>query len=115
TTCPRCTATTGTRGSAPTCRTRRWTSVGWPHPRSTSSTRDSRRSDAPYDARPMADLPLTIPQLVARAAERFGDLEAVVDGDVRLSFREFANEIDRAAPALIPTHLQPPHPVPISP
>ena len=30
----------------------------------------------------MSDLPLTIPQIVARAAERFGDREAVVDGDV---------------------------------
>jgi len=55
----------------------------------------------------MAELPLTIPQLVARAADRFGNLEAVVDGDVRLSFRDFAGEIDRAARALIASDVKP--------
>ena len=55
----------------------------------------------------MPDLPLTIPQVVARAVERFGDREAVVDGDVRLSFVEFADEIDRAARALIATGVEP--------
>ncbi len=55
----------------------------------------------------MPDLPLTIPQVVARAVERFGDREAVVDGDVRLSFVEFAGEIDRAARALIATGVDP--------
>jgi HIP---CoA ligase len=55
----------------------------------------------------MADPPLTIPRLVARAAERFGDGEAVVDGDVRLSFREFADEIDTAARALLATNIEP--------
>ena len=64
------------------------------------------RSDATYDARAMAELPQTIPQLVTRAAERFGDLEAVVDGDVRLSFSEFAAAIDVAARALIATGIE---------
>ena len=56
---------------------------------------------------PMAELPLTIPQLVAQRAERFGDREAVVDGDVRLSFTEFADEIDTAARALIASGIEP--------
>jgi acyl-CoA synthetase (AMP-forming)/AMP-acid ligase II len=55
----------------------------------------------------MSELPLTIPQLVAVAAERFGDAEAVVDGNVRLSFREFANEIDKAARALLASDIHP--------
>ena len=54
----------------------------------------------------MTELPLTIPQLVARAAERFGDSEAVVDGDVRLSFQEFADEIDKAARALLASDIE---------
>ena len=40
------------------------------------------------------------PAVVARAAE-FGDREALVDGDVPLSFAELAAEIERAARALI--------------
>ena len=62
--------------------------------------------DATYDPRAMAELPPTIPQLVARAAERFGDSEAVVDGDVRLSFAEFADAIDEAARALIASGIE---------
>jgi acyl-CoA synthetase (AMP-forming)/AMP-acid ligase II len=54
----------------------------------------------------MPELPQTIPQVVARAVERFGDQEAVVDGDVRLSFVEFSDEIDRAARALIATGVE---------
>jgi acyl-CoA synthetase (AMP-forming)/AMP-acid ligase II len=54
----------------------------------------------------MTDLPLTIPQLIARAAERFGDSEAVVDGEVRLSFQEFADEIDKAARALLASNVE---------
>ena len=37
--------------------------------------------------------------LVRTAAERYGDLDAVVDGDVRLSFRELGAEVARAARA----------------
>jgi len=54
----------------------------------------------------MADLPLTIPQLIERAADRFGASEAVVDGDVRLSFRQFAEEIDKAARALLASNVE---------
>ena len=55
----------------------------------------------------MSDLPLTIPKIVERAAQRFGDREAVVDGDVRLSFTEFADEIGIAARAFVATGVEP--------
>ena len=54
-----------------------------------------------------AELPQTIPQVVRRAAERFGDREGVVDGDVRLTFAGFADEIGHAARALIATGVEP--------
>ena len=38
----------------------------------------------------MSDLPLTIPGVVRRAVEKFGALEGIVDGDVRLTFAELA-------------------------
>lgn len=41
----------------------------------------------------------SIPQMVLSAADRFGDAEAVVDGDLRLSFTELAARIRRAAGA----------------
>lgn len=41
----------------------------------------------------------TIPELVASAADRFGDAEAVVDGPLRLSFSELAHRILCAAGA----------------
>ena len=40
-----------------------------------------------------------IPELVLGAAERFGDAEAVVDGDVRLGFGELADRVRRTAGA----------------
>jgi len=43
----------------------------------------------------------TIPGLVRSAAERFGDSEAVVDGDVRLSFTELAAAVDEAGRAFL--------------
>ncbi|HEY2815342.1 MAG TPA: FadD3 family acyl-CoA ligase [Acidimicrobiales bacterium] len=55
----------------------------------------------------MGELPLTIPRVVARAGHLFGDSEAVVDGDVRLSFVEFAAQIDTAARALIASGVDP--------
>ncbi|MGW6421522.1 FadD3 family acyl-CoA ligase [Nocardia sp. NPDC055053] len=42
----------------------------------------------------------TLPQLVTSAADRFGDAEAVVDGELRLSFTELAARVRRAAGAL---------------
>jgi len=38
---------------------------------------------------------------VLRAAEQFADLEAIVDGDTRLNFAEFARAVDDAARALV--------------
>ena len=53
------------------------------------------------------ELPLTIPAVVRRAAERYGDIEGVVDGDVRLSFAELAAEVDAAARAMIASGVEP--------
>ncbi|MFI1464235.1 FadD3 family acyl-CoA ligase [Nocardia carnea] len=41
----------------------------------------------------------TIPQLALSTADRFGDAEAVVDGDLRLTYTELADRIRRAAGA----------------
>ena len=41
----------------------------------------------------------TIPEMVASAADRFGDAEAVVDGPLRLTFREVVDRIHCAAGA----------------
>ncbi|HYF44572.1 MAG TPA: FadD3 family acyl-CoA ligase [Acidimicrobiales bacterium] len=52
------------------------------------------------------DLPQTIGGVVTRAAERYGDAEAFVDGDVRLSWVELDREVDRAAKAFLGWGLQ---------
>jgi acyl-CoA synthetase (AMP-forming)/AMP-acid ligase II len=49
----------------------------------------------------------TIPQAVERAAARFGGGEALVDGDVRLSFPELAAKVDEAARAMVAWGLEP--------
>jgi acyl-CoA synthetase (AMP-forming)/AMP-acid ligase II len=54
-----------------------------------------------------ADLPLTIPAVVERAADRFGSLEGLVDGDLRLTFAEVAAEADRAARAFVASGIEP--------
>ncbi|WP_181724627.1 AMP-binding protein, partial [Nocardia gipuzkoensis] len=41
----------------------------------------------------------TIPEMVLTTADRFGDAEAVVDGDLRWSFAELADRVRRAAGA----------------
>ncbi|PRC62618.1 fatty acid--CoA ligase, partial [Mycobacterium sp. ITM-2017-0098] len=41
----------------------------------------------------------TLPELVASAADRFGDAEAVVDGPLRLSFTQLYERIRCAAGA----------------
>ena len=43
----------------------------------------------------------TIPELVADAAERYGDLEALVDGDVTITYADLRGEVDRAARGLM--------------
>jgi len=49
----------------------------------------------------------TIPELVDAAARRFGDLEAVVDGDLRWSFSEYRDEAHRVAETLIRRGIHP--------
>ena len=53
------------------------------------------------------ELPRTIGAVVTRAAERFGDAEAFVDGDVTLSFVELAAEVQRVARAFIASGVAP--------
>jgi acyl-CoA synthetase (AMP-forming)/AMP-acid ligase II len=43
----------------------------------------------------------TIPELIDDAAERYGDIDALVEGDVCLNYREFREHIDEAARALM--------------
>jgi acyl-CoA synthetase (AMP-forming)/AMP-acid ligase II len=50
-------------------------------------------------------LPETIPGLVTRAAEQFGEREALVDEDERLSFAELAVQAERAGRALTATGI----------
>ena len=47
----------------------------------------------------------TIPELIDDAAVRFGDREAMVDGDVRWTFTEFRTQIHTAARALMASGL----------
>ena len=50
--------------------------------------------------------PITIPGALEAAAMQFADLEAVVDGDVRLTFRDLALEVDAVAGALIASGVE---------
>jgi acyl-CoA synthetase (AMP-forming)/AMP-acid ligase II len=49
----------------------------------------------------------TIPRLVRSAAERFGDAEALVEADSRLSFADLSVAVDGSAAAMIAAGLQP--------
>jgi len=49
----------------------------------------------------------TIPAALVRAADTFGDAEALVDGDVRLSWRELLDEVRTAARFYLAEGLQP--------
>ena len=49
----------------------------------------------------------TVPQLLARAEAEFGDSEAVVDGDLRWTFRRLAAEVRRCAAAMIVSGVAP--------
>jgi acyl-CoA synthetase (AMP-forming)/AMP-acid ligase II len=49
----------------------------------------------------------TIPAALRRAAETFGDAEALVDGDVRLSWRELLDEVRTAARCYLAEGVQP--------
>jgi acyl-CoA synthetase (AMP-forming)/AMP-acid ligase II len=50
---------------------------------------------------------VSIPRLVQASATRFADLEALVDGDVRLSFPQLADAVREAAAAVIALGLEP--------
>jgi acyl-CoA synthetase (AMP-forming)/AMP-acid ligase II len=50
---------------------------------------------------------LTIPAVLDRAAERFGDAEGLVDGDRRMSFAELAEAADGAARAFVAAGIEP--------
>jgi acyl-CoA synthetase (AMP-forming)/AMP-acid ligase II len=52
-------------------------------------------------------LPSTIPGLVARAAASFADNEALVDERDRLTFAQLADEVGRAARALVASGVEP--------
>jgi HIP---CoA ligase len=52
-------------------------------------------------------LPQTIPGLVARAAERFGGLEALVDEEERLTFAQLADRANQAGRALVASGIEP--------
>jgi acyl-CoA synthetase (AMP-forming)/AMP-acid ligase II len=59
-------------------------------------------------ADPRADVEFeSIPRLVHTAGQRFGDAEALADGDTRLSFRQLASEVERAARAAIACGVEP--------
>jgi acyl-CoA synthetase (AMP-forming)/AMP-acid ligase II len=49
----------------------------------------------------------TVPQLLARAEAEFGAAEALVDGDVRWTFRQLAAEVRRCAAAMIASGVAP--------
>jgi acyl-CoA synthetase (AMP-forming)/AMP-acid ligase II len=49
----------------------------------------------------------TIPKLVTSAAERFGAREAVVDGDLRITFAQLDEDVRRAAAAVIGAGVEP--------
>jgi HIP---CoA ligase len=51
--------------------------------------------------------PGTIPGVLDRAAEQFGSAEALVDGDLRLSFRDLADRADEVTRALVATGVEP--------
>lgn len=52
------------------------------------------------------DLPHTIPAALALCVERFGDREAMVDGDIRWTWSEFSDQVDVAAAALIASGIE---------
>jgi acyl-CoA synthetase (AMP-forming)/AMP-acid ligase II len=51
--------------------------------------------------------PRTIPEMLDRAAARFGDAEAIADGSIRLSFRALAAEVCESARAVIAAGVAP--------
>ena len=60
----------------------------------------------PVDAEPLVDPPTTIGAAVSRAAEHFGDTEALVDDRHRLDFAGLGVEVDAAARAFLGLGVQ---------
>ena len=54
-----------------------------------------------------AEIPPTIPQVLARAARLFGDSAAIIEGGTRLSFRELDAQAARASAAFLALGVQP--------
>ena len=50
--------------------------------------------------------PSTLPQMLRQAAQRFGERAAIVDGDVRVSYRELVQHSEQAACSLIALGVQ---------
>jgi acyl-CoA synthetase (AMP-forming)/AMP-acid ligase II len=48
----------------------------------------------------------TIPEMVLSTADRFGDAEAIVDGDLRLTFAELVDKVRTAAGAYVEAGVQ---------
>ncbi len=53
-----------------------------------------------------ADLPTTIPEALTRAVDRFGDREALVDGELRLTWTELGDRVEVAARALVASGIE---------
>ena len=49
----------------------------------------------------------TIPELILDGCERFADLEAMVDGDERWTFREYGERVHASAKGFVAAGLQP--------
>ncbi len=54
-----------------------------------------------------ASFAATIPGVIDRAVALYGDSDGVVDGDVRLTFAELAEQVDNAAQAFIAAGIEP--------
>ena len=59
------------------------------------------------DSSSATELPSTVAAALERAAARFGDREALVDDDLRLTFAELLEHVDHAARALIALGIEP--------
>ena len=90
-TAPRSDASDTLTGNRPT---RRLADTGGPLAAVASS------AGTPRSTHGAGGLPDTIPALVDDAAERFGDAEALVDGDLRMSFEELRSRVVAMADAL---------------
>ncbi|MGK2929066.1 MAG: FadD3 family acyl-CoA ligase [Acidimicrobiales bacterium] len=53
-----------------------------------------------------ADLPTTIPEALNRAVDRFGGREALVDGELRLTWTELGDRVEVAARALVASGIE---------